>query len=101
MGQRFYANIKSKFEFSNGAIGYGSGSCFDCLGPYAKVKNCPIKGMDIRLTCYASGYPDTCFSIPANTRYKGKYVSGFFTCSDDGRSIEFVPHKKYDHFFNK
>jgi len=81
--QKFYANPNDTFEFSNGAIGYRSGGSFDCLGPYAKVKNCPIAGTSLRLTCYATGYADTFFSVPACTRYKGKYISGYFSMDGD------------------
>lgn len=97
MGQVFYADPNSAFEFKNGAIGYRNGLPFDCLGPYAKVKNCPIQGTDIRLTCYASSHADTFFSVPANTRYRGKHIKGFFTIEDG--NIFFVPMKEYDQFF--
>lgn len=88
MGQRFIA--REQYAFSNGAIGWRPGGPFDCLGPYAKVQNCPIDGTELRLTCYASGYADTYFSVPANTRHKGKYISGFFTMDDGG--CVFVPY---------
>lgn len=89
MSQRFIA--RERFEFTNGAIGWAPGGPFDCLGPYAKVQNCPIvyslwdgRAVDsgLRRTCYASGYADTFFSIPATTRIKGKRVKGFFTVED-------------------
>ncbi len=63
--------------------------------PVRKVQNCPIKGTNLRLTCYATGYADSAFSIPACTRYKGKHIGGFFTHDDDG-NVEFVPLRKYD-----
>ncbi len=91
MGQRFIA--REPFTFANGAIGWSPGGPFDCLGPYAKVQHCPIDGTDIRRTCYASGYADTYFSVPANTRYRGHYISGFFTM-DDG-AIRFVPYNRF------
>ena len=90
MSQKFIA--RERHEFSNGAIGWRPGGPFDCLGPYAKVENCPIEGTDLRLTCYASGYADTFFSVPANTRIKGKHVKGFFTVRDGG--CVFVPNQK-------
>lgn len=94
MGQRFYASPRDTFTWPNGAIGHRSGSPFDCLGPYAEVKNCPIAGRPgLRLTCYATGYADTYFSVPACTRYRGKYVSGYFALSDDG--IEFRPMDRH------
>ena len=89
--QKFAA--RDRFEFDNGAIGWRPGGPMDCLGPYAKVQHCPIRGTDIRATVYATGYADTYFSVPACTRVKGKYVSGFFAL-DDG-SIEFVPNARH------
>lgn len=89
MSQVFYAS-KDTFTWPNGAVGYRPGGPFDCLGPFAKVKNCPIDGTDLRLTCYASGYADTWFSVPANTRRKGKHVRGFFTT--EGDNVKFVPY---------
>lgn len=94
MGQHFIA--REPFNFSNGAIGWAPGGPFDCLGPYAKVENCPIGDSDIRRTAYATGYADTYFSIPACTRYRGRYIKGFFTCDDsDGRAIKFNPLDSY------
>ena len=84
MCQRFYASPSDTFMSPNGAIGHRSGTSFDCLGPYAKVRNCPIDGTNLRLTCYATAYADTFFSIPACTRYKGKYVRGYFTDKGEG-----------------
>lgn len=65
----------------------------DCLGPWAKVQNCPIDGFDMRLTCYATGYADTMFSIPACTRYRGKYIGGYFTQQEGGAL--FVPYTRF------
>lgn len=94
MGQIFLA--REKHEFSNGAIGWSPGGAFDCIGPYAKVQNCPIRGTDLRLTCYATGVADTFFTIPACTRRKGKHISGFFTQPNDcPGGIEFVPMKQH------
>ena len=91
MSQKFIA--REKFEFSNGAIGWRPGGPFDCLGPYAKVQNCPVRGIDKRYTCYASGYANTVFSVPATTRIKGKHIGGFFVMDDGG--VEFVPYDRY------
>jgi hypothetical protein len=91
MGQKFIA--RERFEFSNGAVGWRPGGPFDCLGPYAKVENCPIDGTALRRTCYATGYADTAFSVPACTRYRGQHVGGFFAL-DDG-AIQFVPYDRY------
>src|SRR5665213_4340543 len=83
MAQKFYANPNDTFTWPNGAVGYRSGGPFDCLGPFAKVKNCPIAGTSLRLTCYATGYADTFFSVPACTKHKGKYIKGYFSCEDN------------------
>lgn len=88
MSQKFIA--REKFEFNNGAIGWRPGGPFDCIGPFAKVQNCPVRGIDKRYTCYASGYADTPFSVPATTRIKGKHITGFFVAEDGG--VEFIPH---------
>lgn len=83
--QRFYANPSDTLVHQNGAIGYRPGGPFDCLGPYAKVKNCPIEGFPgLRLTAYAQGYADTYFSVPAATRYRGQRIKGYFTDREDG-----------------
>jgi len=97
--QKFIA--RESFQFSNGATGYRPGGPFDCLGPWAKVKACPIivNGVEVaRLTCYATGYADTFFSIPACTRRKGKYVRGYFTQSDGG-GAEFRVMNSHKHLF--
>ncbi len=95
--QKFYAHPANTFTWPNGAIGhrpnfppYG----IDTLGPYAKVRNCPIAGTDLRLTCYATGYPDTYFSVPAATKYKGKHVSGFFMIVDGNIEFQVSDHHK-------
>lgn len=94
MAQKFYADSRDTIANENGSIGYRTGAgSFDCLGPYAKVRNCPIAGTTLRLTCYATGYADTYFSIPACTRYRGRYISGYFSTNDDGP--EFRPHVKH------
>lgn len=85
---------RERFEFSNGAIGWRPGGPFDCLGPWAKVQNCPIYGTDLRRTCYATGYADTHFSIPACTRVHGKYIGGYLTTTNDG-GAEFHPLDRY------
>jgi hypothetical protein len=91
--QKFYANPIHTFAHPNGATGYGSGGPFDCLGPYAKVTACPIEGTPHKRTAYATGYADTYFSIPAATRYKGRYIGGYFTNRDDG--VVFVPFDRF------
>lgn len=91
--QQFYASPTDIFTWPNGAVGHRPGGPMDCLGPHAKVRNCPIAGTELRLTCYATGYADTAFSIPAATKYKNQYIGGFFTTRDDG--VEFVPYDRY------
>lgn len=88
MCQKFYASADT-LTHPNGAIGHRPGGPFDCLGPYAKVRNCPVKGEPRRYTCYATGYADTYFSVPACTRIRGKYVRGYFTNTETG--VEFRP----------
>ena len=78
---------RESMQFPNGAIGWRPGGPFDCLGPYAKVQNCPIAGTDLRVTAYATGYAETYFSVPAYTRVRGRYVAGYFTGGENG--VEF------------
>ena len=85
MGQYFIA--RDPHRYPNGATGWAPGGPCDCLGPWAKVQACPIVTLvdtGVRLTCYATGYADNCFSIPACTRYRGRYVRGFFTLGESG-----------------
>lgn len=90
--QKFYAS-ETTLTCRNGAVGHSPGGPFDCLGPYAKVRNCPIHGTELRVTAYATGYADSSFSVPAATRVRGRYVAGYFTHGEDG--IEFRPLDKY------
>lgn len=97
MAQVFYASPDDTFTSINGAVGHRPGGPMDCLGPYAKVRNCPIAGTDLRLTCYATGYPDTWFSVPACTRHKGKWIRGFFTNDDDDGGTVFRVMDSHKH----
>ena len=97
MAQVFYASPTDTFTWPNGAVGHRPGGSFDCLGPYAKVANCPIAGTDLRLTCYATGYADTYFSVPACTRHKGKHIRGYFTVGLLSESVEFHPMNSHKH----
>lgn len=99
MSQKFYASLDDTFTSPNGAVGYRPGGPMDCLGPYAKVSNCPVKGTDVRLTCYASGFADTAFSVPATTRYKGHHIRGYFTSDEEGTVFNVVDAHK--HYFEK
>lgn len=81
--QRFYAS-NDTFTWPDGAIGHRTGAGpFDCLGPYAKVRNCRIEGTDRRVTAYATGYADTAFSTPAACKVRGRYVGGFFAKANE------------------
>jgi hypothetical protein len=88
-GQRFYADPRTAFTWPNGAIGYRTGTSNDCLGPYAKVVNCPVSCTFLRRTCYATAYADTAFSIPAVCKIGGQMIRGYFSFDDNG--IEFRP----------
>jgi hypothetical protein len=91
MPQRFLA--REPFAFANGAIGWRPGGPFDCLGPYAKVQHCPVAGTALRRTCYATGYADTFFSVPADCKIDGRRIVGFFTVNDG--AIVFNPLDRY------
>lgn len=93
--QRFHAS-NDTFTWPNGAIGHRPGGPFDCLGPYAIVRNCPIAGTGLRRTCYATGIADTYFSVPAVCKVRGKRIAGYFS-PDDG-TIEFRPLDAYKAF---
>ena len=89
--QKFAAN--EPFRFDNDATGWRPGGPFDCLGPFAKVQNCPIEGTGLRRTAYATGYADTFFSVPACCKVRGKRITGYFTV--DGGNVAFIPHDKH------
>ena len=102
MAQVFYASPTDTFTWPNGAVGHRPGGPMDCLGPFAKVHKCPVNAHDkevARLTCYATGYPDTWFSVPACTRYRGKHIKGFFTTDDDG--VKFCVMDSHKHHFEE
>ena len=88
-GQRFYAQFPQTNP--NGAIGWSPGGPFDCLGPYAKIEKCPVEGLDLTRTVYATGYADTAFSIPARCTIKGSTIKGYITNKEDGPI--FIPYK--------
>lgn len=99
MGQKFHVDKSTKFTHANGAIAYGPGGAFDCVGLWAKVLNCPVEceGIEgLRLTCYATGYADTFFSVPACTRYKGQHIGGFFACDRELGPVFVVSSKHRD-----
>lgn len=55
----------------------------------AKITNCRLANLEgePRRTVYITGEADTFFSIPACTRYLGKYVRGYVTGDDDGNLV--------------
>jgi hypothetical protein len=99
MCQRFYANPDDKLVHPNGTIGYRPGGPTDCLGPYARVENCPIRFLEVvdyehrwyelddRYTAYATGYADTYFSVPAATRVRAAYLRGYFSYEHEGGTV--------------
>lgn len=92
--QKFIA--REAFQFPDGATGWRPGGPFDCLGPFAKVQRCAVElpgGGHIRRTVYATSYADSFFSVPACTRYRGRYVGGFITMRDE--SPVFVPSLRH------
>ena len=90
--QRFFAS-KDTMTWRNGAVGHRPGGPMDCLGPFAKVHNCPVDGTDRRVTAYATNYADTFFSVPAACNIRGQYVAGFFTMDEEGPT--FVPMNRH------
>jgi hypothetical protein len=77
MGLQKFRAFES-FPWPNGAVGWRPGGWADCIGPYAKVQNCPVDGTALRVTAYATGYADTYFSVPAACKIRGRYVGGYF-----------------------
>jgi hypothetical protein len=54
----------------------------------AKIENCRLNlAGEPRRTVYITGEPDTFFSIPAATRYLGKYVKGYVMGDDEGNLV--------------
>lgn len=86
---RFAENPKDTTVCDNGAILIRTPGHFSTL---AKVKNCPIKGTNLRLTVRATNYADTFFSIPATTTYKKKHIAGYLTHHHD-EGIVFIAYE--------
>jgi hypothetical protein len=55
----------------------------------SKIKNCRWESLEgePRVTVYITGDPDTWFSIPAATMYKGCVVKGYVTSNDYGNYV--------------
>jgi hypothetical protein len=75
-------------EYPNGSKAFRTPFPFLSL---SKVKNCPVKDTQIRLTARITGQPNTFFSIPATIKYKKKNIAGFVTSNDEG--FYFVPYQ--------
>lgn len=55
----------------------------------SKIVNCRLENLvgDMRRTVYATGEPDTWFSVPAATRIMGCRVNGYITADNDGNLV--------------
>lgn len=96
--QKFWTPLRPTIKWPNGAVGYAPGGMMDCIGPFAKVKNCPVDAHPgVRVTAFATDYADTWFSVPAVCSWKGKPVHGFFKMEDG--SPEFHVYDKSKHLF--
>lgn len=76
---RFWFNKDDSTSYPDGSVVYRTHGPFSTV---ARVANCLCEDGK-RRTVYATGYGDTFFSIPAEVRVTGRWVSGFLT-SDDG-----------------
>ena len=70
---RYYFDKSQGMKMPNGSIRHLSPGPFSSL---AAVENCPCADGKRRMV-YATGEPDSFFTVPAATRVKGKWVSGF------------------------
>ena len=73
-------------------------------GPWAqlvKIRNCPCSDGIVR-TAIITGQPDTVWTIPARVSVRGKSVTGFVTCDENGykfhanlygKNCDYLPHK--------
>jgi hypothetical protein len=59
--------------------------------PLAKILDCRLESLagEMRRAVYATGEPDTWFSVPAVTRIQGCRVHGYLTGAEDGRGLVF------------
>ena len=55
----------------------------------AKIENCTWENLlgEPRITAFITSEPDTFFSIPAKTHYKGRVINGYVTTSDSGNLV--------------
>ena len=90
---RYYFIKSQGMTLPNGSIRYLSPGPWHSL---AAVGNCPCADGKRRMV-YATSEPDTFFSIPAATRVKGRWVSGYLTMADNLRSSEGYEFRHYKH----
>ena len=90
---RYYFDKAHGMGMPNGSIRYLTGAPFRSL---AAVGNCPCADGRRRMV-YATGEPDTFFSVPAATRVKGKWVSGFLTMEGTASGSEGYIFQHYRH----
>ncbi len=83
----FFTDDAHKDIRDNGSIGFRA---HGIMGTLSKVKNCPIKGTELRLTARCTNYADTWFSVPAEITYKKKHITGFVSSDESG--YYFVPY---------
>lgn len=87
--QKFRADVAQEPD-KNGAVAWYA----QWMGgrELAKVANCPVKDAQFApRMVYATGEPDTWFSVPAACKVRGRTVRGFLT-RDDDRGWLFHPH---------
>ena len=85
MGLQKYRADKAGDKQKNGGIPFYTNWMG---GPtLALVRDCVLENLDPALsprTVYVRGEPDTYFSIPAACRVKGKNITGYITCDENG-----------------
>lgn len=68
----------------------------DSWGQLIGVKHCPCED-GIARRVKEIGVPDTAFSAPGRIQVKGKTISGFVTCDDQGYRFISNKHSKNAH----
>ena len=91
---RYYPDPKNTTKYPDGSILFRTPAPFSSV---AKVENCLCPD-GRRRTVWATGEPDTFFSIPAIVKVRGKNVSGYLTTYRDepgkpGEGWEFRAYK--------
>ena len=67
-------------QYPNGSVAVMSPGPWSML---VGVKHCPCSD-GVARRVYGIGVPDTMFSAPGKVSVRGKTVTGFVTCDDDG-----------------